>query len=157
MDYYKQRNQSYKCLECDCVIILAEAKYSKLNFGIALCRSCQIKFKNLKRPPTQEAKLLFEALRKRGVPAEIEKFDGFKRIDIAITEAKVNIEVDGCHHNLSPKQAISDLYRTYFSFKKGYLTLRIPNSLIKDNLEQTADLITRFVSESRDQLYEDDY
>ncbi|MBN1501954.1 DUF559 domain-containing protein [Candidatus Woesearchaeota archaeon] len=94
----------------------------------------------------------------RGVPVQLEKWDGFKHIDIAITESKVNIEVDGQQHNFNTKQALSDLKRTYFSFKKGYLTLRIPNSLVKNRkiLEETADFITRFLNESLDQL-EDEY
>ncbi|WP_425269405.1 DUF559 domain-containing protein [Leptospira koniambonensis] len=85
-------------------------------------------------------------------------YDGFKHIDIAIPEAKVNIEVDGGHHNFDKKQALADLKRTYYSFKKGYLTLRIPNSLItKENLDETADYIVDFLHESIDQLeYDND-
>ena len=82
------------------------------------------------------------------VPAELEKWDGFKTIDIAVTDAKVNIEVDGLHHNYSHNQALSDLKRTYYSFKKGYLTLRIPNTLIEWSVDETADYITEFLNES---------
>ena len=78
--------------------------------------------------------------------AEIEKFDGHKTIDIAIVEKRVNIEVDGIHHNANPQQAFADLQRTYFSFLKGYLTLRIPNSLVRNNLEETADMITEILN-----------
>jgi very-short-patch-repair endonuclease len=93
---------------------------------------------------------LYFALKKRGVPAKLEKCDGFKTIDIAVPDAKVNIEVDGGHHNFSSIQAMSDLRRTLFSFKKGYATLRIPNSLAKFNLDEAAELITEFLIESRD-------
>jgi very-short-patch-repair endonuclease len=88
------------------------------------------------------------------VPAQLEKFDGFKHIDIAIPEAKVNIEVDGSHHNYSTKQALADLKRTYHSFLKGYLTLRIPNSLVKNDfvLEETADYIVGFLNENRQRV-----
>ena len=82
----------------------------------------------------------------RNVPAELEKYDGYKTIDIAVTDAKVNIEVDGAHHNYDHRQALADLQRTYFAFKKGYLTLRIPNSLVKSNLNDTADYITQFLN-----------
>lgn len=96
---------------------------------------------------TFEAIDLYFALRKRGVPAKLEKFDGYKTIDIAIPEAKVNIEVDGAQHNFNARQALADLKRTYYSFKKGYLTLRIPNCLTKDKaLEETADYITEFLN-----------
>jgi hypothetical protein len=36
-------------------------------------------------------------LSKKGVPDLMEKFDGYKHIDIAIPEAKVNVEVDDRH------------------------------------------------------------
>jgi very-short-patch-repair endonuclease len=159
MLFYKQQYKSYKCIECYCSIDVAVFEYSKSHFSLSLCRSCQIKFRNLKNEPTPEAKELYLALRKRGVPAELEKFDGYKTIDIAVTEARVNIEVDGTHHNYTPQQAIADLYRTFFSFQKGYITLRIPNSLIKHDLEMTADLVTEFLSESYSQICddEDDY
>jgi len=156
MIYYRKSYKSPKCAECDCDIEINVLQYSKSNFGVALCRSCQSKIKSLKNKPTPEAINLHAALKKRGVPAELEKFDGYKTIDIAITDAMVNIEVDGIHHNFTPSQAMTDLYRTFYSFKKGYLTLRIPNSLIKYNLEETADLITEFLSESKYQL-DDDY
>ncbi len=94
-------------------------------------------------------------LKRRGVPAELEKWDGKKTIDIAVVEAKVNIEVDGGQHNYNSNQALVDLQRTLYSFKKGYLTLRIPNSLIKRDIQKTADLITEFCVESRDQLDEE--
>ena len=94
--------------------------------------------------------MLYFALKERDVPAELEKFDGFKTIDIAVPEAKVNIEVDGQHHNFNPQQALSDLKRTYFSFLKGYLTLRIPNSLILWDLEETANYLTEILATNRD-------
>ena len=69
----------------------------------------------------------------------------------------MNIEVDGSHHNFSDKQALADLKRTFYSFKKGFLTLRIPNSLVKDKntLEQTADYIDGFLNESVVQMEND--
>ena len=60
---------------------------------------------------TPEAKLLFLELKRLGISAELEKFDGYKTIDIAITSAMVNIEVDGGQHNSNPNQALADLKR----------------------------------------------
>lgn len=92
-------------------------------------------------------------LKKNGLKAELEKHDGFKTVDIVIENARVHIEVDGGHHNYSQKQALADLKRTFHSFKKGYLTLRIPNSLIKDKqiATETAKFLAEFleISESR--------
>ena len=78
--------------------------------------------------------------------------DGNKTIDIAVVDAKVNIEVD-CHQHVSnPKQVLSDLKRTYFSLQKGFLTLRIPNALIREYLEETADYITAFLLENKNKI-----
>ena len=159
----------YYCSECKKTIELKVYGYSKDKFGKALCLEHQKTYKGApenrakpkvmyksKTKATPEAKKLFFALKNRGVPAQLEKWDGHKTIDIAIPEAKVNIEVDGAQHHYSHKQAMADLWRTFYSFKKGYMTVRIPNRLIKENLEKTADLITELLNASLDQL-EDDY
>ena len=53
----------------------------------------------------------------------------------------MHIEVDGGQHNFDGRQALSDLKRTYYSFKQGYFTLRIPNSLIRYHLDDTTNYI----------------
>src|SRR5215510_316024 len=83
---------------------------------------------------------------KKGIPAQLEKYDGYKTIDIAIPEYKLNIEVDGGQHYLNPSQALVDLQRTYYSFKKGFFTLRIPNSLVENNIRDTINYIVKFLS-----------
>ncbi len=87
------------------------------------------------------------------MPAELDKWDGFKTIDITVTDAKVNIEVDGNHHNFNHQQALSDLKRTYYSFQKGYLKLRIPNSLVEWSIEETTNYITGFLNESNNRKH----
>ncbi len=99
---------------------------------------------------TLQAKKISDALRKRGIPTLLELWDGHKHIDIAIPEYKLNIEVDGEHHNTKPKQALADLKRTYYSFKKGYFTLRIPNSLVENHFEECIDLIVDIVDASKE-------
>jgi very-short-patch-repair endonuclease len=115
-------------------------------------------YNSMDKTITKEQLELYNALKKRGAPAKLEKWDGHKHIDIAIPEARVNIEVDGIHHNTSKKQALSDLLRTYYSFRKGYVTLRIPNILVRDKetLEETADFIIDFLNESNEQLDDGD-
>jgi hypothetical protein len=141
-----------KCIECETSIDATIFNYSTEQYGHPMCRDCQDWYQGILvySTATDEAIDLYFALKKRGVPAQLEKNDGFKTIDIAVPDAKVNIEVDGQHHNFNPKQAMSDLKRTYHSFKEGYLTLRIPNSLAKYHLEDAAELITEFLIESRD-------
>jgi len=136
---------SYYCNICKKSITGPEYDFSMDNFNKALCRDHQ---------PTPEARKLGHALEDRGWDIEFEKLDGFKHIDIAITEAKVNIEVDGIHHHFNNEQALADLKRAFHSFKKGFLTIRIPNSLVRNQniLEKTADYISRFLNESIEQL-----
>ncbi len=143
------------CIECGCFIQPMVYSYSVNNFGHPLCRYHQQWLNSIvnNSSTTPQAIELYFALRRRGVPAELEKWDGYKTIDIAVTEAKVNIEVDGKHHNFSHQQALSDLKRTYYSFQKGYLTLRIPNSLVEWSIEETADYITDFLIESKNRKY----
>lgn len=139
--------KKHVCIECNSDIDWKVFNYAVENFGLPLCRDHQQWLKDMAQLSTFETISLYFALRERGVPAELEKYDGFKTIDIAITDAKVNIEVDGGHHNFNAKQALADLRRTYYSFKKGYLTLRIPNSLVSErNLDETADYLTEILN-----------
>lgn len=94
---------------------------------------------------TPEARKLYFALKEKGIHALIEWWDKHKHIDIAIPEADINIEVDGPLHNIKPQQALQDLKRTYYSFKQGFFTLRIPNSLITNHFEDCVQLITEMV------------
>lgn len=139
------------CIECGCYINQNVIDYSLNNYGHPLCINHQEWLSSIfyNSSTTPQAIELYFALRRRGVPAELEKWDGFKTIDIAVTDARVNIEVDGKHHNYNPHQALSDLKRTFYSFQKGYLTLRIPNSLVEWSIEETADYITSFLIENK--------
>ena len=136
-----------KCIECSIYIPQNVHNYSMDEFNVPLCRDHQEWIRN--SDATEEAINLYFALRMTGIPAKLEKFDGNKTIDIAIPEFKLNIEVDGIHHNLSPRQALTDLKRTYHSFLKGYLTLRIPNSLVQYDLDATVNCITDFLNENK--------
>lgn len=136
------------CCECRINLPYNVFEYSVQKFGLPLCITHQRWIENMESITTNETIRLYFALKERGVPAQMEKFDGFKHIDIAVPEAKVNIEVDGKHHNTETKQALSDLKRTYHSFLKGYFTLRIPNSLVRDDytLNETADYIVEILN-----------
>lgn len=148
-------NQQPDCCNCFDKIDERVFQYSNQNFGIALCRPCQDWFRGILActSATDASISLYFALRLRGVPAELEKHDGFKTIDIAVPDAKVNIEVDGEHHNKNSQQAMRDLDRTLYAYKKGFLTLRIPNSLVKSNLDQAADKITEYLVVSRERKF----
>lgn len=141
-EYIKDR-----CVECCIELDNAVSKYSKENFGFHLCMQHQNFINDMRYKSTPYSIDLYLALRERGIPAILEKFDGFKTIDIAIPSHKINIEVDGGHHVFESRQALADLKRTYHSFKKGYFTLRIPNALVANHLYETATYIVCFLNE----------
>jgi very-short-patch-repair endonuclease len=118
-------------------------------WGAPVCTKCQNDFKI--RGASKTAIRLYLQLCLRGIKAKLEKWDGFKSIDIAIPKHRLNIEVDGGNHH-SAKQALTDLHRTYYSFIKGYYTIRIPNSLVDESLEDAVNVIAKFVEAKNKQL-----
>jgi hypothetical protein len=145
MQYF---NPPGHCRNCSAAINQHVISFSTSTFGHPLCISCQQDVGNKFNYSTKETINLYFSLRERGVPAELEKFDGYKTTDIAVVEARVNIEVDGAHHVNNADYALADLQRTFYSFKKGFLTLHIPDVLVKQNLNQTADYVTEFLNET---------
>ena len=146
------------CASCEGFVSNKELGYSVKHYGKILCKDCQRdyavlknKHSKIKKKSTTEAQKLYEILIKNGFNARLELWDGFKHIDIALPDYKVNIEVDGKHHQ-SKKQALADLKRTYHSFTKGYVTLRIPNKLVQEDVFETAKYIMKFLEESESQL-----
>ena len=127
------------CLECNRSIYSNVYNFSMDRYSFPLCIDHQRWCDNHKA--TDEAIWLYFLLKERGIPAELEKYDGHKSVDIVVEKAKVHIEVDGGHHNYNSRQALTDLKRTYYAFKKGYFTLRIPNSLIYSNPDETVNEI----------------
>jgi hypothetical protein len=145
--YEKMKN----CLHCNSFVDKKVCKHSKTKYGFELCYECQQKL-ILSNKDTIDATRLYLSLKKRSVPAELEKFNGYKTIDIAIVDAKVNIEVEGPHHHPKYKQALTDLKQTLYSFQDGFLTLRIPDVLIKKNLEETANCVTELIMNNKNQI-----
>lgn len=139
----------HNCLHCHRHIDQEVYVFSIIQYKYPLCIPCQEWYESKPITTSSEAIQLYLSLKLRGVPAELEKFDGYNFVDIAVVDARVNIEVEGPHHNHKCEQALSDLKQTLYSFQKGYLTLRIPNTLINKNLEETADAITHFLELSK--------
>jgi len=92
-----------------------------------------------------EARALHRALVDLGIPAELELFDGYKTVDIAVPAANIHIEVDGSQHHSSSRQALADLKRTYYSLQQGIYTIRIPNNLVRYHLPETVDFVARII------------
>ncbi len=93
------------------------------------------------RTSTDEALDLKMALEKLGVVVYKELNDGYKHIDLAIPKAKLNVEVDGIQHLTDPKQIVADLGRGYYSHKKGFATMHIPNEMIHNHLKEISEAL----------------
>ncbi len=141
----------FYCNNCKNNIEESVYKYSVSNFGKALCLNCQ--------NSTPEARKLADALNKLGWDAVLEKPVSRMHIDISVKKAKVNIEVDGTQHSLDLKQAMQDLKRTCFTFNRFWITLRVPNSIVrnKEAFDEAVGYIHKFLSENVRQLKGDVY
>ena len=64
-------------------------------------------------------------------------------MDISIPWARLNIEIDGRHHLLNPKQLYSDLERDSYSQEDEKGTIRITNDAIEKDLDEIADSIAK--------------
>lgn len=102
----------------------------------------------IKLGQTKFSRLLYTALKQRGVEPITEYPDGHKTIDIAIPEARLYIEVDGVQRLNNPEQIITDFKRDYYSKKEGFYTLHIHNDDIKNHLNSIADAIAEVVKMS---------
>jgi very-short-patch-repair endonuclease len=76
-----------------------------------------------KQNATPSEIILKNALENEGVKVKSQVNDGYKTIDLVISEAKLNIEVDGPVHITRSTQIISDFKRSHYSDDKGYMQL----------------------------------
>lgn len=91
--------------------------------------------------PTKEACALKDALEQRGIRVYMELNDGYKHVDLAIPDAKLNVEVDGIKHLTDPYQILADLNRGYYSHKIGFDTMHIPNEMIYGHLKEISEAL----------------
>ncbi|MCW4002722.1 MAG: DUF559 domain-containing protein [Candidatus Bathyarchaeota archaeon] len=134
------------CSICKETISEQVFEYSKRYYGKPLCIYHQKMARNADKPQpkiTPQARSLSEALRKRGIKNKLEDYDGYKHVDISIPWARLNIEIDGRHHLLNPKQLYSDLERDSFSQNDEKSTIRITNDAIERDLDGIADSIAK--------------
>lgn len=95
---------------------------------------------------TRQALALYEALEDRNINCELEKWDGYKHVDIAIESARLYIEVDGSQHYTNKKQMFSDWQRSHYSKMDGYHTIHIPNRMIDNDVDDVADAIADIIN-----------
>ena len=137
------------CMNCNEEIVETDLFTSTSQLGYPLCINCHHELAPKVKKSTREALRLYFSLRRKGISAELEKFDGFKTVDIAIKDAKLNIELESRKPHYNPYEAIADLERDCLSFKKGYNTIRIPKELVAYDLEKTTHYLHYFVKVNR--------
>ncbi|PZR28650.1 MAG: hypothetical protein DI535_05800 [Citrobacter freundii] len=125
-----------------------EIYHSVNRLGHPLCPSCQKELKAKLEQTSRETIKLYFLLKQRGINVELEKDESQNTIDIAIVNAKVNIEVDRPQTSYHRSKALDDLKRRYYSFEKGYYTLRIPNALVAYDQDDAVTFIEEFLQVS---------
>jgi len=132
------------CYECGKELSEKQYHFCMYKFGKPACARHQ---KFLKATPQQ--KKLYKALQDKGIDCELEKYDGYKSVDLAIPSVKLIIEVDGIHHVKSAKQMDTDIKRTEHSLKKGWHTIRYRNRDIEEDVYGVANTIESLVGKRR--------
>ncbi len=137
----------YYCNVCKENISTAEFKYSKEHCGKPLCRKHQNSKETANKPNnskiTPQARKLSLALKAKGIKHKLEEYDGYKHVDIRVSWASLDIEIDGKQHTYNPKQIYSDLERSHYSHEDGFDTLRYSNADIDTDVEKIADAISK--------------
>jgi len=96
---------------------------------------------------SNQTRLLYKALLKRGVNAQLEYSDGHKTVDIAVLNAHLYIEVDGIQHFTNSEQIIRDFKRNHYSDGDDFSTFYVTNQLIDKYLDEIADALVKVISE----------
>ena len=141
----KATKHSKHCLLCQTSFVEQTPYRSSIQLKFPICNECIGKIYSKEHRPSDQAIKLYLSLRQNGVNAKLEKYDGFKTVDIAIESAKLYIEVDGLYHYDNYEQALIDLQRTIYSLNDGYTTLRIPNALVDKKLKKTTEYIVNYL------------
>lgn len=136
------------CLNCNEALTEPEIYHSVNRLGHPLCSSCQQELKTKLEQTSRETIKLYFLLKQKGIAAELEKDNNLNTVDISIVNAKVNIGVDKPLTSYNRTKVLSDLKRRYYSFEKGYYTLRIPNALVAYDQEDAVSFIEEFLQVS---------
>lgn len=135
------------CLECNRPIAPMDIERSITSFGVELCPFHQermIKLMALKETPL-EAVRLYYALKKEGVHPMLEWWNGERYVHLAISRVKLNIDIEMESKTITPEQALKDLEEAMFSFKNGFISMRIPYFLVNDHKEETVAHIVEII------------
>ncbi len=127
------------CLECNKELSYMDHREAMDAFGVELCAKHKKRIDRLMRSNNTPvaAIQLYYALKEAGESPMLEWWDGKKHVDLAFSRVKLNIEIDDKYDKLTDKDAISHLQEVMHSFKNGFTTIRIPDTLIKYHLKET--------------------
>ncbi|MFH1248691.1 MAG: hypothetical protein V1660_00900 [archaeon] len=105
-----------------------------------------------------EVDILIKSLRIRKINSQPGNLNG-KDIycDVIIPESRIKIEIDDLEN--SPIEDLEKIKRDYYSFAEGYFVLRLPLSLLRNNLEEVSDTIAEMIEEinQEQESSEEDY
>jgi hypothetical protein len=127
------------CLECKKKLSYLDHRESIELFQTELCSAHRKRLERLVNTNQipREAAILYYGLIQAGVKPMLAWWDGKNTVDLAISRVKLNIEVDLGYESISHEQALNDLEAAMHSFKNGFTTIRIPNFLIRNHLQES--------------------
>jgi len=89
--------------------------------------------------------MLYDALCKKGIMAQLEYSDGHKTVDIAIINPRIYIEVDGLHHFTNPDQIMRDFKRNHYSDGDDFSTYYVTNQILNKYLDKVVDALIEVI------------
>ena len=131
------------CLECNKELSYMDHRESMESLGVELCSKHKKRIDKLIKSNNTPiaAVMLYYELKAQGESPMLEWWDGNKFVDLAFSRVKLNIEIDDQYEKLTDVQAIDHLQEVMQSFKNGFTTIRIPDTLIKSHLKDTVQNI----------------
>ncbi|MFT3701264.1 MAG: hypothetical protein QM802_02790 [Agriterribacter sp.] len=114
--------------------------------GYKVCHSCYSNLRAKVGYVSDALLVLYFALKKQKITAVLENSAEFKKVHIAIDAVKLYIAVDGDHDYTDHKQAKQDLQRTFYSLQHDFVTIRVPNTLIENELQEACNYLSEIVS-----------
>jgi very-short-patch-repair endonuclease len=100
---------------------------------------------SFRRPATRHAIMLYNALCKKGIRAELEYSDGYKHVDIAILDSHIYIEVDGLGHFTKPDRIMRDFKRNHYSDGDDFDTFHVTNQILDKYLDKVVDALVKVI------------
>ena len=128
-----------KCIECQKKLSDNQLNEALVTYRVPLCSKHKKRLDGLieKHSTPIEAIQLYYGLKQANVRPMLEWWNGKRSVDIAISRAKLNIIIDTEYERMTHQEAMHDLEDTMHSFKNGFTTIRIPQTLIQHYLLET--------------------